>query len=138
MSNLVFLENILSVAWYILLERKIPGFDHRFVNGKAVAKAGEMLESIAKNNGVPTLMSFFSMSPGEVEGLAEEHGVKLKQQPAEKWFSAEDGLVTVKFIIGEGEKGHLDAHTIADLRDFQKVLEGAKQNGVGWHLAVDF
>ena len=33
----------LSVAWYIVVEREIPGFDH-FVSGKAVAKAGNRLD----------------------------------------------------------------------------------------------
>jgi hypothetical protein len=126
----------LSAAWYIALEREIPGFGPS-VNGKAVAKAGAILDTLAKKKGVPTLMSFFSASP-ELAGFAEDHGVKLEQQPPEKWFSAEDGLGTVNSIIEEGEKRQLDTRTIADLREFQKVLEVAKQNGVGWHLAVDF
>jgi hypothetical protein len=109
-----------------------------FVNGKAVAKAGEMLDTLAKKKGVPTLMSFFNASPEGLAGFAEDHGVKLEQQPPEKWFSAEDGLGTVNSIIKGGEKRQLDTRTIADLREFQKVLEVAKQNGVGWHLAVDF
>jgi hypothetical protein len=127
----------LSAAWYIALEREIPGFDP-FVNGKAVAQGGEKLDTLAKQKGVPTLMSFFSVSPEELVGFAEDHGVKLKQQSSEKWFSAEDGLNTVNSLIEEGEKRQLDSRTIADLREFQKVLEVAKQNGVGWHLAVDF
>jgi hypothetical protein len=134
----LLLEDELSVAWYIVLEREIPGFDP-FVNGKALATAGKRLDSLATKKGVPTLMSFFSAPPEDLAGFAEDHGVLLKQAPSpEKWFSAEEGLETVKSIIEEGENSRFDARTIADLREFQKVLEIAKQHAVGWHLAVDF
>ena len=127
----------MSVAWYIVFEQEIPGFDP-CVNGKALAKAGKTLDSLAKKKRVPKLMSFFSASPEELSGFAEDHGVALKQPPPEKWFSAEEGLETLKSIIEEGEKGQLDARIIADLQEFQKVLQVAKQHSVGWHLALDF
>lgn len=127
----------MSVAWYIALEREIPGFNHS-VNGKAVAKAGDLLDSFAKQKGLSTLMSFFSISPQELGGFAEDHGVPLKQTPPQKWFSADEGLTTVKALIDEAEKHQLDARVIDDLREFQTVLGAAKQNGIGWHLAVDF
>ena len=67
----------MSVAWYIVLEREIRGFDH-FVNGKAVAKAGDRLDSLAKEKGLPTRMSFFSISAEALTTFAEDHGVSLK------------------------------------------------------------
>ena len=127
----------MSVAWYIVLEREIPGFDHS-VNGKAVAKAGAQLDSYAKEKGLPLLMSFFSISPEELAGFAEDHGISLEQPPPQKWFPADDGLKTVNGLIDDAEKHKLDAHVIAGLREFQTVLEAAKQHHVGWHLAVDF
>ena len=127
----------LSVAWYIVLERETPGFDHS-VNGKAVAKASAQLDSFAKEKVLPPLMSFFSISPEELAGFAEDHGVSLEQSPSEKWFSADDGLKTVNGLIDGAEKHKLDARVIADLREFQTVLEVAKQHDIGWHLAVDF
>ena len=127
----------MSIAWYIVLERKIPGFDH-FVNGKAVAKAGDRLDSLAKEKGLPTLMSFFSISAEALTTFAEDHGVSLKQSPPRRWFSADDGLKTVNGLIDEAEKQALDARVIADLREFQTVLKMAKQNDLAWHLAVDF
>ena len=127
----------LSVAWYIVLERKIPGLDH-FVNGKAVAKASDQLDSFAKEKGLPTLMSFFSIAAEELTGFAEDHDVSLEQPPPPKWFSADDGLKTINGLIDEAEKHALDARVIADLREFQTVLKMAKQYDVAWHLAVDF
>jgi hypothetical protein len=127
----------LSVAWYIVLEREIPGFDHT-VNGKAMAKASAQLDSFAKEKGLPLLMNFFSMSPDELAGFAEDHGASLEQPPPQKWFSADDGLQTVNGLIDGADKHKLDARVIADLREFQTVLEVAKKLDVRWHLAVDF
>ncbi len=84
----------------------------------------------AKARSLPTLMSFFSVSP--------DHGLALDQPPPEKWFSANDGLGTINGLLDEAENHKLDARVVADLREFRSVLEKAKQNGVGWHLAVDF
>jgi len=127
----------LSVAWYIVLERKIPGFDH-VVNGNAVARADDQLDALADEKGLPTVMSFFSVSPEELAGFAGDHGVSLKKPVPEKWFSADDGLKTVNGLIDAAAREKVDARIIADLQEFKTVLETAGQNGVGWHLAVDF
>lgn len=127
----------MSVAWYIVLEREIPGFDHA-VNGKAVARAGDQLDSLADEKGLPTLMSFFSISAEELAGFAGDHGVSLKKPAPEKWFSADDGLKTLNGLIDAAEEHKLDPRVIADLQEFMAVLETARRNGVGWHLAVDF
>jgi hypothetical protein len=127
----------LSAAWYIVLERKIPGLDHS-VNGKAVAKASAQLDFFAKEKGLPLLMKFFSISPEELAGFAKDHGVSLEQPPPQQWFSADDGLTTVNGLIDGAEKHKLDARVIADLREFQTVLEAAKKHDVRWHLVVDF
>lgn len=128
----------MSVAWYIVLEREIPGFDHA-VNGKALAKAGDQLEALAKDNKLPTLISFFSISPDELAGFAADHGVALEQQASqEKWFSAEDGLNTINALLDAKHIRKLDVRVVSDLQEFKTVLETAKRNGVGWHLAVDY
>ena len=127
----------MSVAWYIVLEREIPGFDHA-VNGKAAAKAGEQLDSIADERSVPNLMSFFSISAEELAGLAGDHGASLTKPAPEKWFSADDGLKTLNGLIEGAEKHKLNPRVIADLQEFKGVLEMARRNGIGWHLAVDF
>ena len=128
----------LSLAYYVVLEREIPGLDHA-VSGKALAKSSKQLDSIAKEKSLPSLMSYFSVSADELTGFAGEHGVSLKQPPpSEKWFSADDGLKTVNGLIDAAARGKLDARVIADLQEFKTVLETARRNGVGWHLAVDF
>jgi hypothetical protein len=119
------------------LECQIPGFSHS-VDGKALAKARVQLDLLAKEKSLPTLMSFFSMSPEEAAGFAADHGVSLEQPPPQKWFFADDGLKTVNGLLDGADKRKLGARVIADLQEFKAVLEAAKRNGVGWHLAVDF
>jgi len=131
------MEARLSLAWYIVLERTIPGTES-FVNGKAVATVGELLTSFAKQECVPTLMSFFSVAPTTLAALAENHGITLEKPRTEKWFTADEGLKTLKVLIDEAEKHRLDGRVIEDLRDFQTILGAAKKNSVRWHLAVDY
>jgi hypothetical protein len=130
----------MSVAWYIVLEKQVTGIDTR-VNGKALGRAGKVLEMLAKELGVVPLMQFYSAAPKELAGFAEEHGmertgIKFAQ---EKWFDAEDGLRSVRGLVRAGErKGVVGADPILDdLRAFEKVLEAARAKGIRWHLAVD-
>ena len=133
----------MSVAFYIVLERKIPGLDHS-VNGKALGRAGEVLDTLAQEAGAQPLMDFFSASPEELAGLAEDLGMDLKEEATKlapvKWFSANEGLKTVRALaraVDNGKTEHAEA-ILDDLKEFNKVLEVAADNGVGWHLAIDF
>jgi hypothetical protein len=129
-------------SYYIVLEKDIPNFDV-YVNGNALAKESDSLEKLAKKIGVTTVLSFFSVSPEEVNSLLEEGqtieslGIKV---PAKKWFSAKDGLNTVRKLIN-----HLDEletpkreQTLSNLKEFERVLEAANQAGVRWHLAIEY
>jgi hypothetical protein len=124
----------MSVAWYIVLERKIPSFDC-FVNGKALAHASKALDALAEQAGVRPLMKFFSVSSAELAGL----GIgSSKALPSEQWFAAGDGLNTVRALVLAAEKNTMDAKVVDDLKEFENVRATAKQHGVRWHLAVDF
>ena len=133
----------MSLAWYITRERSIPGLDH-FVNGKALAHAQELLDRLAQTLGVHPLMYFFSASPEELAGVAEDHGLDFQEDgvslPAENWFSAEDGLNTVCALmkaVAEIKDERAD-RILRDLDEFDKVLKVARDNGVNWHLAIDY
>jgi hypothetical protein len=128
-------------SYYIVLENDIPSLDV-YVNGNALSRDSDALENLAKKIGVTSLLSFFSASPEEVNSLLEEGetveslGIKV---PAKKWFSAKEGLNTVKKLIGHLEK--LEApkgkQILGNLKEFERVLEAANQAGVRWHLAID-
>jgi hypothetical protein len=127
----------MSVAWYIVLEKQIPGFD-AFVNGKALAKAAEKLDYLAKQHSARPLMSFFSSSREQMSALAASEGVETGTGIAEIWFVAEEGLRTVNLLLEKIEGNPAYEAVRKDLLDFRKVLETAKQQGVRWHLAIDF
>ena len=124
----------MSVAWYIVLERPIPGLDHG-VNGQALAQSGKLLDALASQEGVPQLMEFFSISPAEVAAL----GLNLKREPEpEKWFAAGDGLKTVRALLTKAESEGLSERIVNDLNEFERVQSVAAREGVRWHLAVDY
>ena len=126
----------MSTAWYIVLEKQIPGFD-AFVNGKALAKACGALDNVAKRFGVKPIMSFFSAAP-EMMDFAESEGVELSNPVEETWFTAEEGLKTVNLLLEKMRKDAENSAVVEDLEDFRGVLETLRMHNVRWHLAVDF
>jgi hypothetical protein len=127
---------------YIILDRKIPGAD-TYVNGNFLSKHNDELERMAKRLRVTPLMNFFSVSNQELSSLAEEYGVdfnKGKSAAEEKWFTAEEGLQTLKSLLGYLTESKLsDVDSIeAELREFVNVLELAKASRIRWHLGVDY
>jgi hypothetical protein len=128
-------------SFYIILEKRIPNADI-YVNGSFLSRNSDELERMANRLGVEPLMEFFSISSGEVVALMEEYASDFKKPDAdqEKWFTAEEGLRTVSAILlglDTSKLDHLD-RIEAELREFEKVLELAKANGVRWHLGVDY
>jgi hypothetical protein len=133
----------MSVALYIVLERHVPGFDHH-VNGKALGHAGELLDVLAEKAGTKPLMQFFSASPEEMSEFAASHERAVEENapvfPPERWFPAEEGLVSIRGLREAARAERIDSleKLVADLDEFERVLNAAKEHGVGWHLAVDF
>jgi|SRR5579884_3241908 len=131
----------MSLAWYIVFEKNIPALS-QFVNGKALARSGKQLDAIAREVGVPPLMSFFGATQDELKALAEDHGLDgIGDAIAEEsWFTAEEGLKTVTALAEALGVRTLDGkeQVLADLQEFEAVLRSAASNGLRWHLAVDF
>ncbi|HLZ13872.1 MAG TPA: hypothetical protein VKP58_14910 [Candidatus Acidoferrum sp.] len=127
----------MSVAWYIVLEKRIAVFD-AFVNGKALARAAEKLDYVAKQHSVRPLMSFFSSSREQLLAFTGSEGVETGTEIAETWFVAEEGLQTVNLLLEKMEGDSAGEAVRKDLLDFRRVLETAKQHGARWHLAIDF
>jgi hypothetical protein len=133
----------MSVALYIVLQRHVLGLDHH-VNGNALGRAGKLLDVLAEKAGTKPLMQFFSAAPEEVSEFASSHGLAVEENetffPPECWFPAEEGLVTIRGLREAARTERIDnlEKIVADLDEFERVLNGAKEHGVGWHLAVDF
>lgn len=127
----------MSAAWYIVLERAIEGFDHG-VNGKSLAR--KSLDQLAAKTGVKPLMHFFSASAEDVGDFLDEANIDPAATMVEQWYSADEGLKTIQELIAalDAERMGRQADVIADLKEFEAVLERAQRDGVRWHLAVDY
>ena len=132
----------MSAALYIVLERDEAGLD-TYVDGKALSRAEGELASLAKSLQVAPLMNFFSINPEELLANVEGLGAELPEDaPPEEWFSAADGLATVRALLH-----HVDAdpdsvpsgrEVANELTGFVYLLEEAERRGIRWHLAVDY
>jgi hypothetical protein len=133
----------MSLAYYIVLKPKIEGFDP-FVNGKAIAHADEKtVAKLCASLNVRPLTEFISADPDELAEFLEDEGVDPPEVlEEEQWFSAEEGLTTVRALrqhLAENPTALKNsAAIIDDLTDYEVVLEVVKQENVRWHLAVDF
>lgn len=126
----------MSAAFYLVLEDKDSGIDSQ-VDGKALSRATKRLDAIASSAGVTPLLEFFSVAPTEVSDLLGDVDIEL---PPAKWFSAEDGLTTVRALLSgvraAGEKG--DEALLADLSAMESVLAQAAERGIRWRLVADY
>jgi hypothetical protein len=71
-------------------------------------------------------------------GFLEDHDATVNP-PAEKWFSAEEGLNTITALLralaAVPSSGY--AAITAELRQLQDVLRAAQSRNVRWHLGID-
>jgi len=131
-----------SVALYIVLEKPIPGSDHSVI-GKALGRVCKLLDILAEKAGTKPLMKFFSVSPKEMSEFAVDHGVGTENEtrfPPEQWFPADEGLAAIRGLREAARTEQIEQleKILTDLDEFERVLEIAKEHGVGWHLAVDY
>jgi hypothetical protein len=136
----------MSAAYFIVLDNSHPGFDTT-VNGKFLSKNAKQLEKIAKKLGIRTLDDFVSYSPDEARAMMEDLGIDPEEiakmeLPEQKWFDPQEGLDLVGKLAA-----HVQAYqtavknakgVLADLNEYQQVLEKAKAIGAWWNLQVDF
>lgn len=120
-------------AYFIILEREIAGLDTG-MDGKSIAKYLEDLDTTAEELGVTPLSEFYSIDPEEAAEFMEMEVSEVKLPPVE-FFPAEEGLATVRALASHvvARQGHV----AEDLRQCERILTAASQQGVGWHFQVD-
>ena len=134
----------MTVAQYVVLERDAANFDNE-MNGSALGASGVKLDKIAKELGVTPLMEFFSPDVEEVLGMLEDAGMALDELPdplpEEKWFSASEGLNTVRRLVEwvANSRGQIRGKrgVLADLARMEEILDCAEKEGLRWHLGID-
>jgi GNAT superfamily N-acetyltransferase len=127
----------MGAAYYIVLERKVDGLDTG-MDGKSLSQHIEALDQAARGLGVRPLSEFFSIAPEEAADFMEGEGMDasdIKLPPLQQ-FTAEDGLATVRALAAHpAARGDGVAR---DLRECERILTVAAQQGIGWHFEVDF
>ena len=127
----------MGLALYIELEKEIPGFDP-FVNGKAVARAGDVTEPLAKELGVKPLMDFYAVNEEAAALAREEAGIEVETGG---FFDPADGLRTIEAlsaaISDRKDRIQNSNRVLKDLAEYRAVLERAREAGVRWRFAFD-
>ena len=133
----------MGVSIYVSLERDIVGVDPLAINGKPLSKAVDVLDDWVKTNGLTPVMEMVSSPPDEIADLMDVDVDDLPEHlAAEQWFSATDGLKTIRAMIAYLQ-GHPTAvkasdDVLADLQDIEAVLISAEQAQVKFHFSMDF
>jgi len=135
----------MAASMYIVVEGEDPGFDI-FVNGRSLARHEDAMERLALQLGVRPLIEFFSADENSMSLLIEEGAGNqdlMRRLPPPQWYSPADGLATVRALLKalveepqllgtEGER------VLAELREYEVVLEKTQAREMRWHLAVSW
>src|SRR5580698_71142 len=135
----------MAASMYIVVEGEDPGFDI-FVNGRSLARHEDALERLALRLGVRPMIEFFSADENSMSLLIEEGAGNpdlMRRLPPPQWYSAEDGLATVKTLVislkaDPQQLGTEGPQVLAELTEYARVLEKTMRAGLRWHLAVSW
>jgi hypothetical protein len=120
----------MGAAYYIVLEKPLAGLD-TMMDGMSLSWHMETLDVLARQMGVRPLSEFFSMGPEELAEFLE--GPVESESPPLRQFAAREGLATVKALLARPE-ARAAWH---DLRDCERILTAAAEQGVAWHFQAD-
>ncbi len=135
----------MAASLYIVVEGEDPGFDI-FVNGRALARNEEALDRLAATLDVNPLLNFFSADENSMALLLEQGAGDpewAQHLPQPQWFTAADGLVTVRKLIGfltatPAAVGSETFPILLELREYERVLQRTAERGLRWHLAASW
>lgn len=135
----------MAASMYIVVEGDDPGFD-TFVNGHALARNEDALERLARHLDIKPLLDFFSADMNSMALLLEQGAGDpdwTDHLPQPQWFTADDGLASVRPLIGflrisPAALGTDTATVLYELKEFERVLAKTQQYGLRWHLAVSW
>lgn len=100
--------------------------------GHALSEHLEELDELAEQLGITTLSEFVYVDPGIFEDLGMD---EFPEQ--EEWYSAADGLKTIKTLLAKLPESLADEALSEDLDSLQEILAAASESGARWHLEHD-
>lgn len=126
----------MGAAFYIVLENKSGGLDTN-LDGKSFTREIDALDDAARELGVRPLSEFYSADPEALAEFLEEAGLEdgdMEISPME-YFSAQEGLATLQAL--KGHPSAQDEGVAADLKECERILTAAAQQGVAWRFDMD-
>ena len=133
----------MPLALTISLEKELPEARAAYAKagvGKALARESDRLDTAARAKKVGAITSLLSEDPAALAEQLRADGFDPAKMrlPAEQWFSAADGLVTVRGLI-EHVTANLNNFKqpnpiLRDLRAAEGLLVAAQGAGVRFHF----
>ena len=134
----------MAMAIVVTLEKEMPEALAAYAkagNGKALARESDRLDSASRRRSVPMFSSLLSESQASLIAQLKEEGFDPSKMriPPERWFSAAEGLKTIR---------GLHAQVTANLNDFKQpnpilrdlsaaeaLLVSAEKAGIAFHFS---
>ena len=132
----------MAQAIIVTVEKEVPELQayRKLGTGKALARESNRLDSAARRRGVSPLTSLLSESPEALAAQLREQGLDPARMrlPAEQWFTAADGLKTVR-ALAEYVHANLNDFKqpnpiLRDLKAAETLLAAAETAGVRFHF----
>ena len=133
----------MALALTVTLEKELAVERAVYVKagqGKALARESDRLDTAARAAGVTAITSLLSEDPAKLAEQLRLDGFDPAKMrlPAEQWFAAADGLVTVRGLI-EHVTANLNNFKqpnpiLRDLRAAEGLLVAAQGAGVRFHF----
>ena len=139
-----FLEEIVALAIVVTLEKAIPDAEATYVkakSGKALARESDRIDSAARRKSVTPITSMLSESQAKLreQMITEGFDPSKMRLPPEQWFSAAEGLKTVRTLIEHVTANLNDFKQpnpiLRDLKAVESYLEAAKTAGIQFHFS---
>lgn len=129
----------MGVAYYIELDN--DDLDVNNIDGKAVAKAMDNLNALAKSIGVTPLEDFMGQSMDDICDMLGEDIKEYGVDGVASWFEPKEGIAVLERLIGElrtnPQQVKAATAVIEDLESYVAALRTAEECGAKWHLAID-
>ena len=132
----------MALAYIVTLEKELPASAAytKAASGRALARESERLDTAARIRKVSALTSMLSENPAALIAQLIEEGFDPARMrfPAEAWFSASDGLTTIR-ALAEQVSANLNNFKqpnpiLRDLKAAEEILSAAEGTGVRFHF----
>jgi hypothetical protein len=137
----------MGAAFFPVVSGEYTEMKDLMIDGKAICRASPVLDNAAKKLGVKPLTSFYG---SDVNDVIEEYGLDVDEtfEDTTKWFSADEGLKTVRALLtlikeNPDSIAWDDILTwkdgvVWDLEGLEQILILAQKHNAEWFLACDF